>query len=47
MNSIHLAVVTPRLKAGEVWGAERYYEGLMQALNTDGVSAEMVPVTID
>jgi glycosyltransferase involved in cell wall biosynthesis len=47
MNLIRLAVVVPRVNAADPWGAERHYEGLWRALNSDGVSAEMIQVTVD
>lgn len=42
-----IAVVAPCMESGETGGAERFHEGLTNALNTPTTSADLVKVVID
>lgn len=47
MSSYKIAVVVPRMISGESGGAERFFTGLVNSLNTSNTSAELVEVLID
>ena len=47
MKRIRLAVITVRSAAGEIGGAERLFDGLVNALNFDNVEAEEISLVSD
>lgn len=47
MSSYKIAVVVPRMISGEIGGAERFFTGLVNSLNTTSTSADIVEVLID
>lgn len=47
MSSYKIAVVVPRMLSGETGGAERFFTGLVNSLNTTTTSADIVEVLID
>ncbi|MFM6311832.1 MAG: glycosyltransferase, partial [Dolichospermum sp.] len=47
MSKYKIAVVVPRMITGEIGGAERFFAGLINSLNTPTTSANLVPVLVD
>jgi len=47
MSNYKIAVVVPRMMTGEIGGAERFFIGLINSLNTASTSATLVEVLID
>ncbi|MFN9557534.1 MAG: glycosyltransferase, partial [Dolichospermum sp.] len=47
MSRYKIAVVVPRMITGEIGGAERFFAGLINSLNTPTTSANLVEVLVD